>query len=189
MALRLAKASYSAVKFFIFFGLFVSLLSCASNKGSAEKSQPAPRYHANSWKSMIDANCVVYFDGCNQCRRSPGQEAAACTKLACFAYSKPECYQTSLEKNEIQNNTYQCDEGVLLEFYRGRYNVGDLRKTLADNQIMLRDPNKNLIYELRRVSSGSGEKYSDGITVFWLKDNLAQVQLAKASPWLSCSIK
>ncbi len=65
--------------------LAVLLLSaCSSMEESME-------YDQNSWKTMIPDTCVSYFDGCNNCRREPGSDIAACTRKACMEYAKPVC--------------------------------------------------------------------------------------------------
>ena len=62
------------------------LLACAS----VQKSEPVT-YNQNSWQTMIPDSCTHFFDGCNKCTRAPGAEMAACTRIACMEYQKPEC--------------------------------------------------------------------------------------------------
>lgn len=55
-------------------------------------STPAQtQYDQNSWQTMIPDSCQSFFDGCNNCRRSPGSAVAACTRMACEFYTKPFC--------------------------------------------------------------------------------------------------
>lgn len=55
-----------------------------------EKEPPAA-YDQQSWKTLIPSSCVSFFDGCNNCRRMEGVEDAACTRMFCETYRKPEC--------------------------------------------------------------------------------------------------
>lgn len=57
-------------------------------------TEPAPTavdYNYDSWRTMIPDSCTHFFDGCNTCRRAPGAEMAACTRMACPKYEKPVC--------------------------------------------------------------------------------------------------
>ena len=45
----------------------------------------------NKKTPTIDENCLVFFDGCNQCRRASPGAPAACTKMACAEYAAPRC--------------------------------------------------------------------------------------------------
>lgn len=58
---------------------------------TSENSGSLEVYTEASWKTMIDASCLRFFDGCNNCRREEGSELAACTKKFCLAYEKPVC--------------------------------------------------------------------------------------------------
>lgn len=49
------------------------------------------QYNADSWKTLIDADCTAFFDGCNHCRQAESSEVAACTRKACAVYEKPRC--------------------------------------------------------------------------------------------------
>ncbi len=51
-------------------------------------------YDENSWKTMIPSSCVSFFDGCNNCTRMEGSTEAACTRMFCETYQKPECRDT-----------------------------------------------------------------------------------------------
>jgi len=55
----------------------------------------SPKYDQDSWKSMIDASCTTFFDGCNNCVRADGAEGdedlAACTRKFCPEYEMPRC--------------------------------------------------------------------------------------------------
>jgi hypothetical protein len=41
--------------------------------------------------NAISENCLAFFDGCNQCRRSAPGGPAACTRKACATYEAPSC--------------------------------------------------------------------------------------------------
>lgn len=60
---------------------------------SACQTQPeqAIVYDHNSWKNLLPATCVKFFDGCNNCTRHPGSDIAACTRKFCAHYEKPVC--------------------------------------------------------------------------------------------------
>jgi hypothetical protein len=52
---------------------------------------PSAVYDQNSWKTMIPDSCMSFFDGCNNCQRIEGEAEAACTRMYCETYGKPEC--------------------------------------------------------------------------------------------------
>ena len=53
---------------------------------------PEKAYTADSWKTIIDPSCQHFFDGCNTCNKVEGEtEMAACTRMYCETYQKPEC--------------------------------------------------------------------------------------------------
>lgn len=60
---------------------------------SQQPAESAPVYDANSWKSIVPADCRNFFDGCNNCTRMAGSEEAACTRMACETYQKPRCVE------------------------------------------------------------------------------------------------
>jgi hypothetical protein len=65
--------------------ILVSLVGCSS------LPEQKIVYDHNSWKTMISDSCLVFFDGCNNCRRSDKSGIAACTRKACAEYKKPVC--------------------------------------------------------------------------------------------------
>ena len=66
---------------------------CLAAACSQQPETPTPVYTADSWKTMIDADCRHFFDGCNHCTRAPGSDTAACTRMACEQYQKPHCVE------------------------------------------------------------------------------------------------
>jgi len=69
-------------------------IGCSYNSASpgvSEQQSEVVKYDENSWKTMIPASCLSYFDGCNNCRRSTAGEMAACTRKACVKYQQPAC--------------------------------------------------------------------------------------------------
>ena len=40
---------------------------------------------------VITETCLIYFDGCNHCRRTSSGEPSFCTEIACNLYKKPYC--------------------------------------------------------------------------------------------------
>ncbi len=68
-----------------FFGLLATTcVLCACS------SQEEITYDQNSWETMIPESCASFFDGCNNCNRTPGS-AAACTRMFCEQYQEPKC--------------------------------------------------------------------------------------------------
>lgn len=51
-------------------------------------------------ESVIPESCVSYFDGCNNCRKEPGSDAAACTRKFCEEYETPRCLDDEMEATE-----------------------------------------------------------------------------------------
>jgi len=75
----------------------LSLSACAvQNDQDATSPDDQPRYDQSSWKSMIPDSCDSFFDGCNNCKRTPGSELAACTRKYCEVYEKPRCLDDEL---------------------------------------------------------------------------------------------
>lgn len=70
---------------FLLISFSMLLTACATPEKAVVK------YNENSWKTMIADSCTSYFDGCNNCRRSPGADIAACTRKFCHEYKKPFC--------------------------------------------------------------------------------------------------
>ena len=60
-------------------------------EGAEEMEEPVEGYDAESWKTLIPESCMAYFDGCNNCRRAPGSDVGACTRMACQKYEQPRC--------------------------------------------------------------------------------------------------
>lgn len=58
-------------------------------EGQEQEASSSVSYDQNSWKTMIPATCSSFYDGCNSCTRVG--DGAACTKMACQTYQKPEC--------------------------------------------------------------------------------------------------
>jgi len=59
--------------------------------GCVQSAPTKVKYNQNSWKTIIPDSCRSYFDGCNNCRRSPASDIAACTRKMCIEYEKPIC--------------------------------------------------------------------------------------------------
>lgn len=133
----------------------------------------AVQYDADSWKTLIDAECTAYFDGCNNCRRAESSEVAACTRKACAVYEKPRCLDESADGGTASTNSaartvrFQCDEGRGFKVFYGEYVADDQRVRLAEDEIMLSDEQTRTAHKLRRERAASGAKYSDGSLEFW----------------------
>jgi membrane-bound inhibitor of C-type lysozyme len=76
-----------------------------------------------------------------------------------------------------QKFIYQCDEGktLLAEF--------DTR-----GEMVMLTINRRWIY-LPKVPSTSGAKYSDGNSIFWLKGEVATIEIDKANIYQNCRPK
>lgn len=70
--------------------MVVLCVSCVSTPNAVQEPEPVT-YTPDSWRTMIPETCSHFFDGCNKCSRAPGAEMAACTRMACMEYKKPEC--------------------------------------------------------------------------------------------------
>ena len=131
-------------------------------------------YDANSWKTMIPASCMSFFDGCNNCRRAEGSEIAACTRKACAAYEKPRCLDEPIMEGSVGKTPFEgrmakfsCDGDNHFQVYFDEYVAGDMRVALDEDEIMLSDRQTHTAYRLKRERAASGAKYSDGKLEFW----------------------
>jgi len=77
-----ANVFFSLSRVILIISFLLALNACASTQ---------KQYDQDSWKTMIPDSCESFFDGCNNCQRSPGSEVAACTRMACEIYTKPFC--------------------------------------------------------------------------------------------------
>lgn len=55
-------------------------------EGGGSAKTPAP-------DNAVSENCLVFFDGCNQCRRSAPGGPAGCTRKACAIYEASYCLE------------------------------------------------------------------------------------------------
>ncbi|MBL6708777.1 MAG: hypothetical protein ISP99_05495 [Pseudomonadales bacterium] len=55
---------------------------------AVEGSSPGNKLSLNN---AVSENCLVFFDGCNQCRRSAPGDPAACTRKACSIVEASYC--------------------------------------------------------------------------------------------------
>lgn len=62
----------------------------AENEQTPPESEASP-FDQNSWQEMIADDCLVFFDGCNTCRRSEPGAMPACTRMFCENYEAPVC--------------------------------------------------------------------------------------------------
>ena len=171
--------------------LLLSLLSsCATNDAPESVSNtPVPdqgNYDMNSWKSMIDSECRAFFDGCNNCRREPGKQAA-CTRKACSVYQKPRCLDDGaaalepMQPEAAKRVEYVCADGNAFSVSYREYQQDDQRLRLADDEIMFSDRQTFMAERMKRERSASGEKYigASGLQVFAKGDEALVMQNEK----------
>jgi membrane-bound inhibitor of C-type lysozyme len=152
------------------FALAAPILMWISAAPQAGGTPSDSKYDAQSWKSLIPAACKSFFDGCNNCRRAQGSDVAACTRKACAVYEKPRCLDAPITEGSPFDGRllrFECDDGRRFGVYYGEYVSGDQRVRLAEDEIMLSDPQTRTAYRLRRERAASGAKYSDGSLEFW----------------------
>lgn len=155
--------------------LFFFLSGCAGKQtDSADHSTPESStavtstsgagsvYNANSWRDIINDDCRAFFDGCNQCTRSPGAEMAACTRKACIRYDRPRCMDTSTPGQP--RLSYRCDDREVIVIQSE--NVLSLWQPVTGER---RDAAPTTASSLKRVPAASGEKYRNDTMVFWSK--------------------
>jgi hypothetical protein len=65
-------------------GVVTSVVVEGANLSGQKDSQPQK-------KPTVADSCLVFFDGCNHCRRGAPGGAAACTKKACATYEPVRC--------------------------------------------------------------------------------------------------
>lgn len=154
-------------------------------------SKEPEQYQMDSWKSIIPDNCVVFYDGCNQCRRSPGSDMAACTKRMCVRFDKPKCIKMADGEGGAPLSRvprlleYHCDQGRFKVFY-DEYRTDDQRMKLAENQMMISDLQSRTTYLLTREKSASGIKYQNDSVTFWGKGSEAVVAINGEKAYDNC---
>lgn len=100
-------------KIFLLFPLFVFsffVVGCQSITPSDTKNSTlppseseAPLYTDQSWETLIDDSCQVFFDGCNTCRRM-SDGGAGCTRMMCQVYEQPRCMDDEVASSSENEN-------------------------------------------------------------------------------------
>lgn len=196
----------------------LSILGCAKEEGaespsdqpmtaevantSTEAPQPmatsiqGPTYDANSWKTLIPADCTSFFDGCNNCRKAPGKGMAACTKKMCREYQKPFCRDSVLSptpgvpspkqaNNVPRVDEYHCDEGSFKVFHN-EFVADDQRMKLNKDQVMFSDAQTHTSSLLTRELSATGKKYSNNDIALWVNGSEAMVSIKNKRTYNNC---
>ncbi|PZM87246.1 MAG: hypothetical protein DLD55_02425 [candidate division SR1 bacterium] len=57
-------------------------------------------FNAESRKKLIPEDCQTFFDGCNTCYKTPGEEEAGCTEMFCATYQAPKCLDEEVKSPE-----------------------------------------------------------------------------------------
>lgn len=167
------KTGYgTALKKFLPIPLKALVLCCATVTASFAGGDA--RYDSESWKTMIGEGCRSFFDGCNNCRRAEGSAIAACTRKACQDYDRPRCLDQPITEGSVGKTpfdgrlaNFSCDGSNRFRVYYGEYVSGDMRVSLATDELMLVDEQTHSATRLKRARAASGAKYSDGKLEFW----------------------
>ena len=77
-------------------------------------TEESGQYDMDSWRTMIADDCQSFFDGCNNCKRIPDTDEAACTKMFCEEYQEPKC----LDEEKGMKEKCEQEEGTWLEEYQ-----------------------------------------------------------------------
>ena len=163
-----------------------------AGEATQKESSHPKSYDVNSWKTLIPSDCKSFFDGCNTCRRAPDAEMAACTRKACFEYSKPKCLDDVATVGDAPNLLeakvihYVCTEGNQFTVYIGEYQVDDQKMRLTKDEIMLSDRQTKTVAKLQREKSGSGAKYRVGTLTFWMHGDMAMLQQDNKDVYENC---
>lgn len=151
-------------------------------------------YDQNSWKTMISDSCKSFFDGCNNCNRMEGSSMAACTRMACAEYQKPECLDeraTNADETTAPSRgkrvSYQCDEDKGFMITSGEYVSGDAIVKLQADQIMFSDSQTKTATTMNRTVAALGEKYqAENGLGFWIKGGTATVMQGDVNLYQNC---
>ncbi|MEE2729855.1 MAG: MliC family protein [Pseudomonadota bacterium] len=164
--------------------LVVSLMmACTATPPAADETE---HYTQDSWQSMIPASCTHFFDGCNKCTRAAGSEMAACTRMACMEYKKPECLDAAAQASGGEQ--FRCVGDKRFTVYRSTYSSGGQQQTLGQGEIMLVDAQSQRASLLKRVPTGSGERYEgEQDLIFWSKGPDAMVLQKNEPLYRDCS--
>ncbi len=84
-------------------------------EGTLEDRAAADLYDQNSWKTLIPSTCVSFFDGCNNCNRMEGSAEAACTRMYCETYQKPECRDEKEIEPPVGNTLTEAQARTIAE--------------------------------------------------------------------------
>ncbi len=73
-------------------------------------------YNESSRKEMIDDDCMLFFDGCNDCSKDP-DGTITCTEQACESYQEPVCTDDSwiVPEEAVHNEVIYDDYNQFLE--------------------------------------------------------------------------
>ncbi len=71
---------------------FFTLTDLNTNSKSYKLKIIEATYHQNSWQELISADCLNFYDGCNNCSREEiGSKDLTCTEMYCEIYSQAIC--------------------------------------------------------------------------------------------------
>lgn len=175
-----------AASFAIILGF--SFTGCASSGKSGASSG---NYSSESWRDLIPASCVSYFDGCNNCTRNPQTGDTACTRKACTEYYKPRCLDGTEGMSDAPQGPrvleFRCNNNKRFTVFYGNYIIGDKTVRLPDSQAVFVDGKTRIAEAMTRQPSASGEKYVSGELTFWLKDGKAVVDKGHNVIYANCT--
>jgi len=122
---------------------------------SAQSLTPDPDPEKSPEKNPVTDQCIVKFDGCNTCRRSPGSGPWICTRMLCIENKAEYCKKYKGGKTDGGASPILADPKINKETKILRYNPFTLERspeTPVTDQCIVKFTGCNTC----RRSSGSG---------------------------------
>lgn len=173
------------------FGFATALGFAIAGCASGGKLGGAGNYTELSWRELIPASCVSYFDGCNSCTRNLKTGNTACTPNVCTGYKKPYCLDGTEGISDAPRAPevldFQCYNNKHFKLFYGNYTIGDKTVDLLDSQAVFVDGKTRIAEVMTRQPTTEGEKLVSGELVVWLEDGKAIVDKGQKLLYGNCS--
>ena len=176
--------------------LLISACSHEDGSGSDEAAaQPYSEFDSDSWQTRIPDSCSRFFDGCNQCRRTPGTVQATCTRKACVRYLEPKCLDEDsavanvAEQEQPKKEDYLCDGNNQFSIYYGTYLTEVQRLKLTAEEVMLADRQSLSAYKLTKKMLGSVVVFTDGKFALQSLGDEVQITLENELLYTNCKLR
>lgn len=149
-------------------------------------------YNAESWREVIPAGCVAYFDGCNTCARNLQTGDTACTQKACKEYQQPRCLDGTKGAADApvvpRVVQFRCNNNKRFTIYYGNYHIGEKTIALKDTQVVYVDAKTRIAEVMTLEPTASGDKFVSGELMFWSDGEEATLNKGRDLVYGNCSV-